>query len=85
MVVAWLRALEIKAFEFRLHIKVQSIGLTFGLESGYDERIKNKTSINFGAYKERIVEAGILDHWTKSVFLFGHIDTEMPVRHPSRD
>lgn len=45
MVVAWLKvvALEIKAFEFRLYIKVQSIGFMFGLESGYDERVKNKT------------------------------------------
>lgn len=45
MVVPWLKvvALEIKAFEFRLYIKVQSIGLVFRLESGYDERVKNKT------------------------------------------
>lgn len=45
MVVAWLKviALEIKAFEFRLYIKAQSIGLMFGLKSGYDERVKNKT------------------------------------------
>lgn len=49
MVVAWLKvvALEIKAFEFRLYIKVQSIGLMFGLESGYDERVKNKTESYF--------------------------------------
>lgn len=40
--VAWLKAiaLEIGAFEFRLHMEIQSIGLTSGLESGYDERIK---------------------------------------------
>lgn len=45
MVLAWLRvvSLEIEAFEFRLHIKVQSLELTFGLESGYNEGVKNKT------------------------------------------
>lgn len=45
MMVAWLKvvASEIEAFEIKLQMKVQSIDLTAGLESGCDERSKYKT------------------------------------------